>query len=365
MRAILDCWYRGGWVGVDLFFVLSGFLVSGLLFREYALHGRLRIGLFLARRGLKIYPLFWLLLGFTALLEFPEVREAPGRFWAELLFVQNYCAGLWKHTWSLAVEEHFYLLLAFTLTIVVRSGRNLARDQRVVPAIALAFLVGCLMARYAGLFVATVPARTNYFWSHSRLVSLWFGALLSYFWTFRRDTLPAWSVSPKGRRLLIAGGVLPYLAAFIIPVGDPFMNTIGLSILYLGGGALAWAMAQTGTTGRLGRGMAFLGRHSYAIYLCHAPVEKWLAAGFLLKVGSPIRQYVLYFLTYVVGSLGVGVLASVWLDQRILRWRDRWLPSRAGDLRRPAAVRPETESSAAPEAKPPRGLQDLDAPVPR
>src|ERR671924_64261 len=91
LRSALAMWQRGGWVGVDLFFVLSGFLVSGLLFREYLRHGTVHVGRFLARRGLKIYPAFYcfLLASLAALVcrkGWPPARRVVG----ELLFVQNY-----------------------------------------------------------------------------------------------------------------------------------------------------------------------------------------------------------------------------------------------------------------------------------
>src|SRR5271165_4056899 len=61
MRGVAATWYRGGWIGVDLFFVLSGFLVSGLLFREYRRHNSLAVPRFLVRRGFRIYPAFFAL----------------------------------------------------------------------------------------------------------------------------------------------------------------------------------------------------------------------------------------------------------------------------------------------------------------
>src|SRR4051812_19019380 len=61
-------WENGGWVGVDCFFVLSGFLVSGLLFCEFERHGNILPANFLVRRGFKIYPSFWLLMIFTLIL---------------------------------------------------------------------------------------------------------------------------------------------------------------------------------------------------------------------------------------------------------------------------------------------------------
>src|SRR5215470_10370022 len=98
----------GGWIGVDLFFVLSGFLVSGLLFREHLTHQRIEVGSFLARRGLKIYPGFYVLIAVSVLASVAMHRalSAAGVL-SEVFFVQNYRRGLWPHTWSLAVEEHF------------------------------------------------------------------------------------------------------------------------------------------------------------------------------------------------------------------------------------------------------------------
>src|ERR1019366_6522082 len=113
-----DYLYRVGWAGVDLFFVLSGFLISGLLFTDWKRTGRLSIGRFFLRRGLKIYPGFYVFLLITAL----SLRLHGGRFWNEVLFLQDYLPNFWAHTWSLAVEEHFYLLLPFVLLIFSKSA---------------------------------------------------------------------------------------------------------------------------------------------------------------------------------------------------------------------------------------------------
>ena len=88
---ILETWKRGGWVGVDLFFVLSGFLVSSLLFKEYIRQGSVDVGRFLIRRGFKIYPAFWCMLTFTLTVQnmqgTPPTRQC---LFGELLFLQNY-----------------------------------------------------------------------------------------------------------------------------------------------------------------------------------------------------------------------------------------------------------------------------------
>ena len=111
LKPFMDTWLRGGWVGVDLFFVLSGFFVSGLLFREQQRYGTLSFRRFFVRRGFKIYPSFYLLILVTVIVAHALGQVVPRRrLWTELLYIQSYRFGLWDHTWSLAVEEHFYLL---------------------------------------------------------------------------------------------------------------------------------------------------------------------------------------------------------------------------------------------------------------
>src|SRR5690606_2129619 len=105
-----------------LFFVLSGYLVSTLIYKEFLSTGRFSMKVFLIRRGLKIYPLFYsfviISLIFVAVSTYffgYQKEDLSFKIFSEVVFVQNYFEGLWGHTWSLAIEEHFYLLLAGTL----------------------------------------------------------------------------------------------------------------------------------------------------------------------------------------------------------------------------------------------------------
>ena len=94
----LDAWRTGGWVGVDLFFVLSGFLISGLLFREYQQQGRIHLKRFLVRRGFKIYPPYYVLVAVTLFVFVSEGRPISNRhLLGTLFFLNNYLGGLWGH----------------------------------------------------------------------------------------------------------------------------------------------------------------------------------------------------------------------------------------------------------------------------
>src|SRR5690349_16724000 len=182
LRPIFQAWYRGGWVGVDLFFVLSGYLVSGLLFQSYRRHGELNIGRFLIRRGFKIYPGFWLLLVTTLvvapLAKFPVLDSS--KILSESLFLQSYLEGAWNHTWSLAVEEHFYLLLPLLLAALLQ-----LRKRGDNPFWLLLPGFGVVAVAMLGLRIytaATVPFdySTHMFPTHLRLDSLLMGTTLAY-----------------------------------------------------------------------------------------------------------------------------------------------------------------------------------------
>jgi peptidoglycan/LPS O-acetylase OafA/YrhL len=93
-----------GGMGVDLFFVLSGYLICNLLFSEIKATGSVQIGRFLIRRSLKIYPAFYVFLILTLPLVHSENRA---KLLPEFFFLQQYVPHIWQHTWSLSVEETF------------------------------------------------------------------------------------------------------------------------------------------------------------------------------------------------------------------------------------------------------------------
>jgi peptidoglycan/LPS O-acetylase OafA/YrhL len=114
--------HRWGWIGVDLFFVLSGYLIGGQLLADLAHSERVRLGRFYARRALRIMPAYFAVLAIYFLL--PSWREYPDMaqpLWKFLLSVQNIAlhgGTAFSHAWSLAVEDQFYLALPFILLVL-------------------------------------------------------------------------------------------------------------------------------------------------------------------------------------------------------------------------------------------------------
>lgn len=319
---------RGGWIGVDLFFVLSGFLVSGLLFREHQRRGRISGRRFLIRRGLKIYPSFWLLIFATVTLVGYKVTFR-GTI-NELFFIQNYGFGLWGHTWSLAVEEHFYVLLLVFLLCLSRRVDS-ANPFRVIP-VAFAFLaVACLIGRLLTTQVSGFALWTHFYPSHLRMDSLFFGVLISYFYHYHAQRFSL--LAQRYRWLLLGVGVLALVPAFVFELETtPFIYTFGLTILFLGSGALLVAsLAIEAPDYRGVRYVSYLGSHAYSIYLWHIAVANWLLPLFFRTTGMPWNWFS-YLASYVIGTLGVGVALSLLIEFPTLRIRDRWYPSLARPL---------------------------------
>ncbi|WP_395747061.1 acyltransferase family protein [Prosthecobacter sp.] len=328
LHDITHVWWQGGWAGVDLFFVLSGFLVSGLLFSEYEKYRQLRIGRFLIRRGFKIYPPFWLLIGVTFVGRF--VRHSSEPLWAELLselaFVQNYGPSLWNYTWSLAVEEHFYLLLAFGFFLLCKRRAGHAFSS--IPAAFLVAAMVCLTLRLLGTHAA-YDNKTHLFPTHLRLDSLFFGVLLSFL--FHRHPASFLAFAKRFRHGLLGAGVLLLSPAFCLPLETtPFIYTYGLTLFYIGGGCLlVSALGSPASVSGFGRAMACIGSHSYSIYLWHMPVAILGASPLARRFQEDLRWPV-YAILYLGGAILFGMTMSILIESPVLRLRNRLFPSRSG-----------------------------------
>lgn len=323
-------WNRGGWVGVDLFFVLSGFLVAGLLFTEYKSLCRLGIGRFYMRRGWKIYPPFFTLILATVALKVFRGRQIPSAALAsEALFIQSYVPGLWNHTWSLAVEEHFYILLPVVLALILRWNRNAPLPLQPILFVAAIVAVLTLAMRLLNWYLRpSYDHLTHLFPSHLRLDSLLCGVAISYLYHFHSDSfvrrLTPW------RRTLIGCGALLLAPAFVVPLeSTAFSYTIGFSIFYIGSGMMLVGILLSRI--RPHRAIAFLatlGAFSYSIYLWHMPVLDW-GIPLVERLSGLTLNYGIRLGLYFVGSFCVGIIMSKAVEAPVLRLRDRWFPSRS------------------------------------
>jgi peptidoglycan/LPS O-acetylase OafA/YrhL len=340
---LLETWQRGGWVGVDLFFVLSGFLVSGLLFREHRRYGSIRVGRFLARRGLKIYPAFYAFLAVTiAWCGWLGVPLTWRNVLAQVFFVQNYGVdpahpgpAFWGHTWTLAIEEQFYLLLAAGLVLLVR--RRPTNPFRAIPWVCLGVSVFCLVLRFATEALLPYAHATHVFPTHLRIDALLLGVLLSYAvheWP-ERVTAASRCWAP----LLLPLGVLLLGLPFVFDLETTaWMRTIGFNATAVGAALLvAVAVSHDWPDTPPIRLLATIGVDSYSIYLWHLFVPQLAILGGLVLTGEMLDPSVL-LIVYLVGSVLLGIVAARIVEGPVLRLRDRVWPSRVGGMPSVAAM---------------------------
>jgi peptidoglycan/LPS O-acetylase OafA/YrhL len=328
VSAGIGVWMGGGGLGVDLFFVLSGFLVSGLLFSEYKKYGEISVKRFYLRRGWKIYPPFYFLLTFSYLYLLvvvgQKMRDRP--FFSELLFIQSYQAGYWNHTWTLAVEEHFYVLLPLLLLYLTRRNRGAIDPFRAIPYLVAATSIVVLGVRIVNYLVRTdYSYYTHAFPSHLRIDALFFGVAIGYAYHFHGDrfvgTLRPW------RYVLMILGVAILLIFVVTPPASAFYyHTFGFTQQYLGAAALLVGTLLC----RIPRNMltstlATLGAFSYSIYLWHMALMYWV----MPQLRDAGLSWQLRTVIYLVGAFVIGISMAKLLELPVLRFRDRLFPSRS------------------------------------
>lgn len=343
-----------GWSGVDLFFVLSGFLVGGLLFKEIRNSGKLDVGRFIFRRGFKIWPGYYVYIGmmFLSIWRREGFDSTLKQMLPNLLHLQNYAR--WTpcdFTWSLAVEEHFYLVLPLLLLLLVRISKEPRRILPALPVVAAGVMVACLALR---LFVSSQPEYLTYksMMTQYRVDGLFFGVLIAYAHNFYHDALRKF-VAPRTLILSVLGLLLVGTSIF----GSPMFNkTIGFTLLYLGYGSLllsaVFTPLETGLAGKIMqsipcRVVAFLGFYSYSIYLWHISLRNIVFEYQkpLLIFIPPLIQWPVGMLVYLVGVTIVGYGAGAAIEMPMLALRDRIFPSKAKPI--VEEVFPESKNSQA------------------
>jgi len=328
-----------GWVGVDLFFVLSGFLISGLLFTEYKKRSAINLRRFFLRRGLKIYPAFYVLLLFTLIYQWRYHLLAPWQWYIyELAYIQNYTPIIWDHTWSLAVEEHFYVLLPLFLLLLIHRNSQHRDPFQLIPRAFLFLAAACLAIRLVCSHWVHFSDVSSWRWlyatTHSRIDSLFFGVFLGYLLHFQPAYLERIFSSTRSRMLLALASATFLAPCLFLPINSSFMLTVGLTLLYLGFGIVLLLSLKRQHTrspvrqslSAVGSVLAYVGVYSYSIYLWHLPV---LVLGMhifprFLHVRMGILSGVfVYFLLSIV----CGILMAKLVEFPVLRFRDRFFPS--------------------------------------
>jgi peptidoglycan/LPS O-acetylase OafA/YrhL len=334
---------RYGWLGVDLFFVLSGYLIGSQVLAPLARGDKLDFGDFYLRRAFRILPAFWAVLAIYLL--WPGFREAPGMepWWKFATFTMNlsidYASNpAYSHAWSLCVEEHFYLifpLLAWWLTRRPATWKFMATCAVIV-------LGGIALRSAIWLhFDALDPDRhwfveDIYYPTWNRLDGLVAGVMLATLHVFRPQL---WQRLRAHANLAMLAGLAVMAFAFWLFRNRTGLlgNSIGWPVASLGLALLVFAGAARDSL--IGRwrvpGAAWLAAVSYSLYLVHKPVFHLVESTFGVQLEG---KGLIAFAVYGVASLLAAALLHYAVERPFLTLRGRVLRRRENALPAAASV---------------------------
>ena len=332
-------WMPGGFLGVDMFFVLSGFLITSIVLTEIERTGRLDFKRFYIHRARRLLPALIAVLLFSALLAAifaPDAaaalrRDIPAAFfyvtnWVYVIVDQSYFEltgrpPMLQHLWSLAVEEQFYLIWpAVAVLAFRRGGRGRVREWAIIGAVASTLIM--IVLSLLGGYPDPNDGSRAYFGTDAHAMGLLIGAALATVW------VPA-KLSTRlnaGARVLIdvAG-----FAALGLTIAIMMTSHSNASWLYWGGFSVfaclvAIVIAATShPASLLGKALAlqplrYIGQRSYGLYLWHWPVFVVLRPG----IDIPFE-----------GVAGVALRLAVTFGLAELSYRYIEMPIRRGDLK--------------------------------
>jgi peptidoglycan/LPS O-acetylase OafA/YrhL len=251
--------FRWGWTGVDLFFVLSGLLIGSQLWKELDRTGRIRIGNFLLRRGLRIWPLYYSFVLFI-LVEYLFGKDITG-FWYDLIFVSNFLPGQVAGGWSLSTEEQFYILTPLLLSLFAKK----LSPQRLwfVPLLALVAVVSARgwVGAHSGLPEHELRLKLYYpIVTHADGLAV--GVFIAWFSVFRKDQLRSKVFSAAAVASMLVCGLVLYKASQVV------FNFTGLGLIY-GSMELYGISALPLPRVLRWRGFYVVSRLSFGLYLNH------------------------------------------------------------------------------------------------
>ena len=313
---------HGGFLGVDVFFVLSGYLITSLLISEKARTGRIHFAAFYRRRVARLAPAYLLMLALATPIMIGPLRDrvlvpVPLAIAFTAVYAANWVAvfnidtlGPIMHTWSLSIEEQFYLLWPITFLRLGRSRRSMVRWLGLaIAAVVLLRAAGRLITGGVWPYVATF----------THCDGLLAGALLAVLLARRATT-----TADRRRSATVAWGCVGVLAVLMawLSVDSTATYVIGLTVAVWATVGVVWhvVISTPNLMTRLLslRWLVFIGRISYGLYLYHMPIFQLVQSRHLGYLPTMSLEF--------GGSAAIAVTSWFCLEKPVQRWVARRWP---------------------------------------
>lgn len=332
---LFESHFRGGWVGVDIFFVLSGFLITNILIAEQESTGTISLKNFYGRRALRLLPALLIGIAMTGVLTmfgatpFHSLKAFADAAVPSLFYFSNFSnaeMGTFIHMWSLSVEEQFYLIWPLVLGLVVLPLK---------PRMRIGFILA-LMAAFGAIRFGLEAQRIQwwhlYSWFYTRADVLMAGALVAcatVAWPERID-----SAMRKLKSLVPIAIIFAAYVFYTTFADQRWLYRWGLTATALSCTLIIF-VAQFDNSGLLGRVLRnkvliWFGKHSYGIYVYHLQIF-WMFRHVLHFPESKMGLILATICKFTV-VLVLSWASYRWIEAPILRLKDKWFVAKSGAL---------------------------------
>ncbi len=324
-----------GWTGVDLFFVLSGFLISSQLFAQMKRGKNISLKEFFVKRFFRILPIYFVVVAIYFCFPFFREQEQLPPLWKFLTFTQNFGLdrvnyGTFSHAWSLCVEEHFYLLLPLILILLTMSNRF----HKAYWILLILFLAGFVLRLFSWhyLFLPAISEGSGqgfwpkfiYYPTYNRLDGLLVGVSIAAMYQYLPKT---WEkVSKFGNLLLIVGLALLTVAyIYCSDLGSYATSVYGFPFISVGYGFLVLgAICPSSILYKWNsRVTTLIATLSYGIYLSHKGVVK-VAQDLLTPLGMDENSNLMLIACTAACVLIAWILHQI-IEKPFMKMRNRIL----------------------------------------
>ena len=307
-------YFMGGFLGVDLFFIVSGYLITSLLFEEHQTTGRISFAKFYIRRGLRLLPALFVGI-LVANILWPVTQMEPtsdqaiatlgALFYSTNLIFDN-LSGNMSHFWSLSVEEHFYFVWPFVMAFFIVTVKSNARIRFLVVLLVAVTIFRIVAHIYEGEWVYGIFVIGSYEFTLCRIDCILLGALLYFYLSSRQSDLHVFDTR-WDYVWFIACLIVFIILGLTLNLYNPYWRSGGFILTNFFCLAVVFLAIRNPEHAIFSNKIfVWVGKRSYGIYVYHFPIFLAMEE---LRVPDSLSNFVLVSLLRVGASIGFAALS--------------------------------------------------------